>query len=288
MAFFILKRLAIILLYLKNHLLLKLIMIKFFRQIRKRLLNQQRFRKYILYAIGEILLVVIGILIAVGIGEWRQDIKKEKELKAYYQGLSYDLNQDKIRLENLIQIFENSSSGIIKEIDKMQLSSYNKDSLYSNVPAWMVYVTEFHPNKPTYTEILSSSKLQLFTNKEIKKQVLKVYSNLYPELEFRQNASNEFIRVNRTELLLDTYRWLNILNYDDSIETDLKLNNSKVEFNHDWLKNKQSDKYIRFENYLTVTLAAYQGFLLRYKNVNNEIELLIALIDKEIDNMIIE
>jgi len=101
--------------------------------------------------------------------------------------------------------------------------------------------------------------------------LLKIYSNLYPELEFRQNASNEFIRINRTELLLDTYRWLNILNYDDIIHTDVRLN------------NKQSDKYIRFENYLAVTLAAYQGFLLRYKNVKNEIELLITILDDELE-----
>ena len=53
-------------------------MIKFFRKIRYQFLNEKKLNKYILYAIGEILLVVIGILIAVGIGEWRQDIKKEK------------------------------------------------------------------------------------------------------------------------------------------------------------------------------------------------------------------
>lgn len=51
-------------------------MLKFFRKIRYQLLNAKKFNKYILYAIGEILLVVIGILIAVGIGEWRQNIKK--------------------------------------------------------------------------------------------------------------------------------------------------------------------------------------------------------------------
>ena len=50
-------------------------MLKFFRKIRYQLLNEKKLNKYIFYAIGEILLVVIGILIAVAIGEWRQDIK---------------------------------------------------------------------------------------------------------------------------------------------------------------------------------------------------------------------
>jgi hypothetical protein len=134
-------------------------MIKFFRLIRQRLLNHGKFSKYSVYAIGEILLVVIGILIAVGIGEWRQNIKKEKELQGYYQGVKYDLNQDKIRMSALDSLYKNAERGILREIDKMQLKSYNQDSLYSNVPAWMVYVMAFTPGNSTFTEIVSSGKL---------------------------------------------------------------------------------------------------------------------------------
>ena len=257
-------------------------MIKFFRLIRQRLLREKKLKQYFFYAIGEILLVVIGILIAVGIGEWRQNIIKKRELNNYYEGLSYDLNQDKLRLENLIVLFEKASNGIIEEIDKMQDPNYNKDSLYSNVSSWMVYVTEFTPNKPTFTEILSSGKLQLFKNENIKKQVLKVYSNLYPELQFRQNSSNEFIRTNRTELLMDTYRWLEILNNDNIKRTDVTLKNVMAELNHDWLNDKRSDKYLRFENYITVTLAAYQGYLLRYRKVIKEIEVLLSVLEEEL------
>lgn len=258
-------------------------MLKFFRKIRYQLLNEKKLNKYLFYAIGEILLVVVGILIAVGIREWRLELKAQKELNSYYQGLNYDLNQDKLRLESLILLFEKSSTGIKEELNKMQLHSYNKDSLYSNVSSWMVYVTEFNPNKSTFTEILSSGKLQLFKNVKIKKQVLKIYSNLYPELEFRQNSSNEFIRANRTEWLMDTYRWLNILDNDGISRTNVKLNNAKTPFNHDWLNDKQSEKYLRFENYLAVTLAAYQGFLLRYRNVKKEIELLLSTLNNELE-----
>jgi hypothetical protein len=134
-------------------------MIKFFRLIRQRLLNDGKFSKYSVYAIGEILLVVIGILIAVGIGEWRQNIKKEKELQGYYQGIKYDLNQDKIRMSALDSLYKNAERGILREIDKMQLKSYNQDSLYNNVPAWMIYIVAFTPSDSTFTEIVSSGKL---------------------------------------------------------------------------------------------------------------------------------
>ena len=57
-------------------------MIKFFRSIRQRLVVENRFSKYLLYAIGEIVLVVIGILIALQINNWNQQrIEDSKELE---------------------------------------------------------------------------------------------------------------------------------------------------------------------------------------------------------------
>ncbi len=258
-------------------------MIKFFRRIRKRLLKENKLSKYFLYAIGEILLVVIGILIAVGLGEWRSDVKKEKELQGYYQALKFDLSQDKIRLLSLDSLFINAKGDISKEIDKMQLSSYNQDSLYSNVPVWMIYVVEFAPNNSTFTEIISSGKFQLFTNKALKSQILNLYGNLYPDLSYRQTANNEFIRTLRTRDLMRTYRWIDILNNDNKKITNLELINPKVEINHKWLDDKQSEKYLQFENYLSVTRAAYIEVLIRYKSIVLELENLIAQIDQELD-----
>lgn len=52
-------------------------MIKFFRKIRQRLLTENKFSKYLIYAIGEILLVVIGILIALQINNWNESQKEQ-------------------------------------------------------------------------------------------------------------------------------------------------------------------------------------------------------------------
>ncbi len=60
-------------------------MIKFFRHIRKRLLTENKLSKYLLYAIGEIVLVVIGILIALQINNWNTSKieSKNKEIDFY-------------------------------------------------------------------------------------------------------------------------------------------------------------------------------------------------------------
>ena len=54
-------------------------MIKFFRKYRQQLLSENRFTKYLIYAIGEIILVVIGILIALQINNWNETQKQNKE-----------------------------------------------------------------------------------------------------------------------------------------------------------------------------------------------------------------
>lgn len=257
-------------------------MIRFFRLLRQRLLKDGKFRKYFVYAIGEIILVVIGILIAVALGEWRTEIKKEKELQGYYQDIKYDINQDKARMQVFDTLYKSAVKGIVNEIDKMQHKSYNQDSLYSNVPAWMIYIVAFAPSNSTFTEIVSSGKLQLFKNKKLKSQMLNLYNNLYPDLLDRQTANNEFLRTLRTIELMDTYRWMSILDNDDKIGTNLILQNPKVEIKHDWLNDKQSDKYLRFENYLNLVRAAYLNLIARYKTINEQLDDLIFQIDEEL------
>lgn len=59
-------------------------MIKFFRRIRQKLVTENKFNKYLIYAIGEIILVVIGILIALQINNNNEAKKNEKNIKMVY------------------------------------------------------------------------------------------------------------------------------------------------------------------------------------------------------------
>ena len=78
-------------------------MIKFFRKIRQKMLTENKFSKYLLYAIGEIILVVIGILIALQINNWNED-KKNRELEKYMlENLVENLEQNCDRLKSRIQ-----------------------------------------------------------------------------------------------------------------------------------------------------------------------------------------
>jgi hypothetical protein len=69
-------------------------MIKFFRKIRQNLLSAGKTGKYFLYAIGEIILVVIGILIALSINNWNESKKESKIRNNYYEQILQDLKKD--------------------------------------------------------------------------------------------------------------------------------------------------------------------------------------------------
>ena len=76
-------------------------MITFFRKVRQRLLIENRFSKYLLYAIGEIILVVIGILIALQINNWNEARKNNMTESDYYCRLLEDFELDRQNIKRL-------------------------------------------------------------------------------------------------------------------------------------------------------------------------------------------
>ena len=73
-------------------------MIKFFRKIRQELLSEGKTGKYLKYAFGEIVLVVIGILIALGINNWNIKNVQQKEVRTYLTSIKSNLIQDTLSL----------------------------------------------------------------------------------------------------------------------------------------------------------------------------------------------
>lgn len=94
-------------------------MIKFLRRIRQNLLSAGKTGQYFKYAIGEILLVVIGIIIALQINNWNEDRKeklKEEEI------LSYAIENLKSDSLSLVKIIDNANSMIQVQNDLISLS----------------------------------------------------------------------------------------------------------------------------------------------------------------------
>ena len=77
-------------------------MINFFRKTRQKFLRENRFTKYLLYATGEIILVVIGILIALQVNNWNIDRQVKNKEQAYLLEIRNNLQQDSLKLQEVL------------------------------------------------------------------------------------------------------------------------------------------------------------------------------------------
>lgn len=81
-------------------------MIKFFRKFRQKLLEENKIGNYLKYAIGEILLVVIGILIALQINNWNEEKKYQKQIQTKIFAILGDLQKDELQINSFINDLE--------------------------------------------------------------------------------------------------------------------------------------------------------------------------------------
>ena len=104
-------------------------MIKFFRKIRQHLLSENKFNKYLIYAVGEIILVVIGILIALQINNWNETKQKENKLQSIYLEVQRELALNIKTLDRSIDFYEKQDSVIYLVLnDKLTKQDYLKNS----------------------------------------------------------------------------------------------------------------------------------------------------------------
>jgi len=156
-------------------------MIRIFRHIRKKLIEQDNVRKYLLYAIGEILLVVIGILIALQVNNWNEErkakIEEEIILSSLLEDLEFAITESKemITRDSMdVHILKDFLLG--NDLSHLADTQSTIDSLII-VAIWGV--GQSTPVIQTYNDIKSSGKTALIQNEEIR--------NKLAFIEFRSN-----------------------------------------------------------------------------------------------------
>jgi len=153
-------------------------MINFFRKIRYDLMSKNNTGKYLKYAIGEILLVVIGILIALSINNWNETRKDQLRLKNHYVELLNELNNDidnlKLVIENVRKI--NNQTFEISEFINFSPSKIDTtkivDALFGAEP-----YAFFSISNSVYTTLLSNGDIQLIENEQLK-NALSIYHDV--------------------------------------------------------------------------------------------------------------
>ncbi|MDX1591324.1 MAG: DUF6090 family protein [Balneolaceae bacterium] len=185
-------------------------MITLFRRIRQKLIDSGSVGKYLLYAIGEILLVVIGILIALQVNNWNQERLDYQKSIEYHQRLISDLDfimeafeSDSVRadevLKSLNEAVEILESGVLTDSAKVTL-----DFALNTFFQFTRITTEL----TSYEEMKSTGQLGLIYNTELREAISnyltrkEAISKIYDQLSEKVDDTkfiDQYVRVVQTD-----------------------------------------------------------------------------------------
>ena len=240
-------------------------MIKFFRKIRQKLLSENKFSKYLIYAVGEIILVVIGILIALQINNWNEERKDKLREHVILLQLQEEYLSNLEQLEEKMQIREkiiNSGLTFLSYLDSSQ--EVQKDSLIYHLSN-----TIFDPTfDPIQNDLVASGNIRLISNNKLRQLLSNWTSDLVAVQEqekVNQNHVHDIMLPHFNTLGLSRY----ILNelWENMGESLFLLD--KANKNSDLVLGHSYDK-VNFENIITdIELEGIVSHSISYNKVGN-------------------
>ena len=135
-------------------------MIKFFRKIRQNLLSEGKTGKYLKYAFGEIILVVIGILIALGISNWNENRKNNNETTDFINRLTEEIE---ININNVNKSIEEESNHIVASKSILDMFHNERENINPKALDSLMLIiygsSIVEINNGTFTEGLNTGKI---------------------------------------------------------------------------------------------------------------------------------
>lgn len=257
-------------------------MIKFFRKIRQGLLTENKFSKYLIYAIGEIVLVVIGILIALQINNWNEQHKTHAKQEAYLQLIKGEMsnNLESLRTEKVKLSTSIDSQKQILELmhDQTALATISEEDLSLMMLPALSFQIAVNIEQGVLSELISSGGLKEIENDSISTMLSSWDGRLYKLRQHEESLGSLFTKNNDYFGEHGAFRTI----FDNTSYTDY------VEINS--LPESASNKHIlssqTYENILLIQLATSTHLSKSvYPRFENEILDLIGLIDHELNDI---
>ncbi len=257
-------------------------MLKFFRKIRQQLLLENNFSRYLLYATGEILLVMIGILLALQVSNWNthQNERKQEQLLLLNLKHAYVFNLKSIkRTSEDCQNAYYASKNILDLISP-NVPSYQKNQLESFITS-MINYSSYNPSNGAIEEILNSGQLSLIQNEDLKNRISNwsgLLRDTYADIKITDNHNFNFL----IPYLLEHGNLRNLPLPKALIgATELQKNaKSKFSTNYNDLLTAQ-----KFENLVSFHALNLNYLMREFRSIQSHIEETIAIIESEINQM---
>ena len=251
---------------------------KIFRKIRQDLLAQRKTRKYLKYAIGEIILVIIGILIALQINNLN-NYNSERDLEREYLlslRSEFQTNFEKIEksIENNTRNFR-AVEELLQLFDPEILAATGDQELSEKMYNVFGYGIAYQPATGVLDDIIASGKLNLILNNQLRQHLAAFKSSL------------AFFDIQKNFAFSDMQKTLDFLQKNGSIKQVI-TDTGKVSLNYQSISATKDNRTLfesaEFENYmlgyyLTIRAANSDSFL---GGVRKEIDTILKEIDQEL------
>ncbi|WP_334059095.1 DUF6090 family protein [Polaribacter sp. P097] len=255
-------------------------MLHLFKRIRRKLLVEKRLSNYIFYAIGEVLLVVIGILLAIQFSNL--NLKKteiEKEIW-YLDNIANDMFNQKDGLLNLKDYYT-ETLGIAKDLllDFKENMSYSKiDSLSFKLNQLMG--SDTYPNiDNTYRELLSSGQVSLIENDSLVLNIIDFYL-FTDELENIYKVNQSQVFYGEVYSTLNKYSEIDISHF---VEEENLLFEDKEAQKYILSELEKPDNRLALTNAIKTKILVISDYLLNVNESLNLVDKMINEIDDEIE-----
>ncbi len=221
------------------------------------MLAENKFSKYLIYAIGEIILVVIGILIALQINTWNEGKQNQKEAHKILLRLKHEFqtNNEMIDAIILIHVKRRNAAKILKTQFKpdKKLMPDSLKVLFGNIQADWKYV----PVKNIIESVISSRKIELIQNDSVK-DAIRYWGTTINQYDGLYERQDEFFSTKIFPIISKNYP---LLEYDE-------IHDSNFEANFDAIFNNLENENLFFSFEILVK------FLLEWtkhiKNIQND------------------
>ena len=251
-------------------------MIKLFRNIRQNLLNEGKTSKYFKYAIGEIVLVVIGILIALQINNWKEEKKFRIVEQSILNNLKEDFNKNQQEIEVLIFANNKYHRNLNKFIEILK-SSRKETNIQISDTLTMAAISAptYIPTTSTIDVIISTGNIDLIKNEELKMLISRFKREVADlsedEYDVRTMANIQLAPLLSTENdLIDEYE--NTYAYTIDRDNKVKINSSSLVNNSNLLSTYIAQRLYYNKMILSQLNGVYEMQKEILELINNEIK----------------
>ena len=248
-------------------------MIKFFRKIRQNLLMENKTGKYFKYAIGEIILVVIGILIALQINNWNEKKNNIHQAEKHLETVKLNLKDDIIQAEKLLSETQTTLqySNVFLEQFKTLRPLDNNIQMYL---IYLMYERNLEVNESGFGTLLNSNGMS-YIDSELQIKILDYYRHI-EQLKSREVNANSEIKTMFEPYVKENYYWIYNKTNPWPIQAELYKDDPRTTENIDIesvIADKRLEIMVNGRRYQTMILSDfYSKTIILAKDIVAEIE----------------